>query len=43
MSAYEPDWYDTHCPTCDAPEPTHTPTCAVLGPVSTDSEARNGH
>jgi len=26
----EPDWYDTHCPTCDAPEPTHTPTCAVV-------------
>lgn len=27
---YEPDWYDTHCPTCDAPEPNHTPTCAVV-------------
>lgn len=26
----DPDWYDTHCPTCDAPEPTHTPTCAVV-------------
>jgi hypothetical protein len=29
------DDYDTHCPTCDAPEPTHTPTCAVLVPGST--------
>lgn len=28
--SYEPDWYDTHCPTCDAPEPSHTPTCAVV-------------
>lgn len=27
-----PDWYDTHCPTCDAPEPTHTATCAVVHP-----------
>ena len=27
---YKPDWYDTHCPTCDAPDPTHTPTCAVV-------------
>lgn len=26
---YEPDDYDTHCPTCDAPEPTHTASCAV--------------
>jgi hypothetical protein len=24
------DWYDTHCPTCDAPEPWHTATCAVV-------------
>lgn len=29
VSDYEPDWYDSHCPTCDAPEPTHTPSCAV--------------
>ena len=27
---YKPDWYDTHCPTCNAPDPTHTPTCAVV-------------
>lgn len=27
---YEPDDYDTHCPTCDSPEPIHTPTCAVV-------------
>lgn len=27
---YEPDWYDTHCPTCNALEPDHTPTCAVV-------------
>lgn len=26
----DPDWYDSHCPTCDAPEPSHTPTCAVV-------------
>lgn len=26
----DPDWYDTHCPTCDAPEPGHTPECAVV-------------
>ena len=30
--SYEPDWYDTHCPTCDAPEPFHTATCAVVHP-----------
>lgn len=22
--------YDTHCPTCDAPEPWHAATCAVV-------------
>jgi hypothetical protein len=32
--AERPDWYDTHCPTCDAPEPDHTPTCAVPGAAS---------
>lgn len=37
----KPTDYDTHCPTCDAPEPTHTPTCAVQGP--TDSEACTCH
>lgn len=31
-----PDWYDTHCPTCDAPKPTHTPTCAVVHHQSGD-------
>lgn len=23
------NWYETHCPTCDSPEPVHTATCAV--------------
>ncbi|MFJ3393991.1 hypothetical protein [Leifsonia aquatica] len=31
--SYEPDDYDTRCPTCDAPEPAHTPTCAVVHSV----------
>lgn len=34
----DPDWYDTHCPTCDAPEPEHSSTCAVIFRGSADSE-----
>lgn len=32
------DWYDTHCPTCDAPEPWHTATCAVVHLVEPKGE-----
>ena len=35
LEAAESVDYDTHCPTCDAPEPTHTTACAV--PEPTDS------
>lgn len=31
--------YDTHCPTCDAPEPTHTPGCSVPYPRTPDHDS----
>lgn len=41
-SERDPDWYDTHCPTCDAPEPTHAPTCAVPSPTPTSDTTKDG-